>query len=372
MKKTWIALILCAALALTGCKAAVSQPSEPMKTPVQSGKEEGAQPNDYRPAIMVDGILYFDTGEYSDEARCGVMDGEITSTVPQTQLPTKDNESNFGKCEYQRWDENRIDVLIGDKWCIFKSEDAPAETTATLWIVDGAQDGYLMLAGNESGEIYYLNAKAQGVEIRLDGAAADASALKNGMKIKVKYSTALYTYPMTLSGNIQVDASSETTTKEQCAGQYDLCGLYLKALEDLWNTDTALNDSIESVSVDLSNAPGGLTDGQKDAIAWIFAARHQAECLTMTYSQLRDEGYLTAAENAGDASGKEPAMQWENGILFTVEAPEQAPSAEDGTLWFSVGKWRSPLGARRLENCKAEQDECGAWSDYQAGTQAAA
>lgn len=121
MKKIWIALFLCTALVLTGCKASVSQPSEPVKTPVPSG-EEGMQPNDYRLAIMVDGTLYFDTGECSSEARCGVMDGKISSTVPQTQLPAKDNESNFGKYEYQRWNETRIDVKIGDSWCIFQSE----------------------------------------------------------------------------------------------------------------------------------------------------------------------------------------------------------------------------------------------------------
>ena len=49
------------------------------------------------PMVMVDGNLYLDTGmESSVEARCGVMDGEITSSVDGTKKPTKDGESNFG------------------------------------------------------------------------------------------------------------------------------------------------------------------------------------------------------------------------------------------------------------------------------------
>jgi len=41
------------------------------------------------------------------DARCGTMDGEITSTVDGTEIPTEDNQSNFGSriqkilCFYQ-------------------------------------------------------------------------------------------------------------------------------------------------------------------------------------------------------------------------------------------------------------------------------
>ena len=41
---------------------------------------------------MVNGELYIDTGHESTvEARCGVMDGEITSEVDGSEKPTKDN-----------------------------------------------------------------------------------------------------------------------------------------------------------------------------------------------------------------------------------------------------------------------------------------
>lgn len=41
------------------------------------------------PMVMVDGKLYYDTGKESTvSARCGVMDGEITSTVDGSEIPT--------------------------------------------------------------------------------------------------------------------------------------------------------------------------------------------------------------------------------------------------------------------------------------------
>ena len=52
---------------------------------------------DLIPMVMVNGELYIDTGHESTvEARCGVMDGEITSEVDGSEKPTKDNQSNFG------------------------------------------------------------------------------------------------------------------------------------------------------------------------------------------------------------------------------------------------------------------------------------
>lgn len=47
--------------------------------------------------VMVNGTLYLDTGHESKiEARCGVMDGEITSQVDGNKQPSVDDQSNFG------------------------------------------------------------------------------------------------------------------------------------------------------------------------------------------------------------------------------------------------------------------------------------
>lgn len=78
------------------------------------------------PMVMVNGELYMDTGyDSTTEGRCGVMDGEITSTVDGTERPIKDNQSNFGKdIGYQYGTtEGTIEIYQNEKWRIFATED---------------------------------------------------------------------------------------------------------------------------------------------------------------------------------------------------------------------------------------------------------
>lgn len=71
-------------------------------------------------AVMVNGILYYYTGQKVELLRCGVMDGKIAETVPVTELPDKNDCSNFGtEYEYQYVDENHIDVVMEDSWIRF-------------------------------------------------------------------------------------------------------------------------------------------------------------------------------------------------------------------------------------------------------------
>ncbi len=74
------------------------------------------------PMVMAGGKLYYDTGKESTvTARCGVMDGKVTSTVDSTQTPTKDNQSNFGAgYEFQFGADGQIEVCINNKWFIFE------------------------------------------------------------------------------------------------------------------------------------------------------------------------------------------------------------------------------------------------------------
>ena len=57
-------------------------------------------------------------------ARCGVMDGEITSTVDGSEIPTKDNQSNFGTgFEYQYGADNTIEIFMNEKWIVFEQRE---------------------------------------------------------------------------------------------------------------------------------------------------------------------------------------------------------------------------------------------------------
>ena len=55
-------------------------------------------PDSYLPSIMIDGVLYHlsDKGETSGDVDPSAIQGEITSTVPLTQLPKEHGQANFG------------------------------------------------------------------------------------------------------------------------------------------------------------------------------------------------------------------------------------------------------------------------------------
>lgn len=53
----------------------------------------------------------------------------------------------------------------------------------TLCIVDGAETGNLVLAGETASDVYTLS--VEGITVYLDGEKADASVLEDGMKIDI-------------------------------------------------------------------------------------------------------------------------------------------------------------------------------------------
>ena len=87
-----------------------------------SKQEEADTMYDRIPMIRVNGKLYYDTGRESTiSARCGNMDGEITSTVDETEIPTEDNQSNFGSgFGYQYGADDTIEIYMNEKWFVFE------------------------------------------------------------------------------------------------------------------------------------------------------------------------------------------------------------------------------------------------------------
>lgn len=94
---------------------------------------------DYPAMIMVDGLLYYDSGEISNELRCGMMDGEITTVADD--VPVEDNQSNFGIGYGYQYGIDTIEVCIDDEWHIF----IPYES--------GKQDDWDSLSEQEKMEI---------------------------------------------------------------------------------------------------------------------------------------------------------------------------------------------------------------------------
>lgn len=83
--------------------------------------------NEVVPTVMVKGQYYYSTGKESDiSARCGVMDGEITSSVKQYELPNQNDESNFGSGYGYQYgiEEGQIEIYINEKWMVFQKEES--------------------------------------------------------------------------------------------------------------------------------------------------------------------------------------------------------------------------------------------------------
>lgn len=110
--------------AFSGGNAVSSAVASPSSAAGSGDETTGGQEEPPR-MVMVDGVLYADTGRLSQaEGRCGVMDGYLTSSVA-SGAPTRDDQSNFGTgYGYQLgFEEGTIEVCIGQDWVVF----APAE-----------------------------------------------------------------------------------------------------------------------------------------------------------------------------------------------------------------------------------------------------
>lgn len=123
MKKVWgLVLALVCVFSLAGCSPA-------------PGEEEKW---DLIPMVMVDGILYLDTGHTNTEQRkCGTPDGEIASQVDGSEKPAADGQSNFGTGYGYQYGarEGTIEIYMNEKWRIFATEEVRQAIQFPEWDV---------------------------------------------------------------------------------------------------------------------------------------------------------------------------------------------------------------------------------------------
>ena len=77
------------------------------------------------PMVMVDGALYYDTGEESSAAEDDhAADGKITSTVDGSETPTDNDQSNFGEgFAYRHTGDDTVEILMNGKWIVFEQRE---------------------------------------------------------------------------------------------------------------------------------------------------------------------------------------------------------------------------------------------------------
>lgn len=233
----------------------------------------------------------------------------------------------------------------------------------TLKIIDGAENGNLILVGTETNFVYTLD--TNGIEIMVDGKKTELKDLEDGMPIDVYYEGDFDNVPQKHDQPVDITSFCKSinghsigTERNPGGSLYDLSGLFLKVLEDLWETDEGLNGDIKYISIDLSKAPGELTDGEKSAISYIFAKAHNKQCLQLTFEELREQGYI-----------KKDELYWENGLLFSITDSMKAEEHYNGlrVIKFDAQKWRSGTGAYFFNDCSASWPQMGTWSDYNVG-----
>lgn len=107
---------------------------------------------EFTPMVMIGGKLYMDSGRKSDiDGRCGVMDGQITSSVAPEQRPTADDQSNFGTgLDYQIGAEpGTVEIFMNEAWEIFVPVEAGKGEAGTAAETDASGNRYWMTVGME-------------------------------------------------------------------------------------------------------------------------------------------------------------------------------------------------------------------------------
>lgn len=72
-------------------------------------------------AVMLEGVVYYDTCAISDTDPSAAPDGTITSAVDSDSFPSEDGQSNFGTGYAYRYGsaDGTVEVLIDGVWWIF-------------------------------------------------------------------------------------------------------------------------------------------------------------------------------------------------------------------------------------------------------------
>ena len=115
----WTAIAACLCVAATAAFVILNPPWG-QATPDSNADGQSVTESiaDYPAMIMIDGSLYYDSGETLSVSGPQNADGEITSSVEGE--PNQNNQSNFGTgYSYRRGTDNTIQVCIDGVWHLF-------------------------------------------------------------------------------------------------------------------------------------------------------------------------------------------------------------------------------------------------------------
>lgn len=210
------------------------------------------------------------------------------------------------------------------------------QETVTCVIVAGAGTDTITVAGEKCGvrELYVA-----GASVTVDSKTSALSDLKNGMTV-------------VFDGT---DAPASVSAESGNGDFNDIAGLYYKVITDLWTDDPGLNDSGDSLYLDLSAAPC-LDDNLKAALVYLTEKLTGKKTSAATWAELEEKGIFNREE-----------LCIEDGVYIGIKG-EQTSS---GKITFNAQKYVGGDGAIFFEDCKGERNRRGEWT-YKAGSLAIA
>lgn len=132
MKKCWLIVVVVLCFALIGCGTqtvgVIGGADGP--TAVYVSENDAQSQKESVRLVRTDGKLYYDSKEKSEtDARCGVMDGVLTQTAGEFEVPKGNSECNFsGPTGYQIGAAaGTIEIQEDDSWTVFKEISASSD-----------------------------------------------------------------------------------------------------------------------------------------------------------------------------------------------------------------------------------------------------
>ena len=187
-------------------------------------------------------------------------------------------------------------------------------------------DGETVLASAKNGSSYVYSLTFNDI-YELSGSQTDISSLSPGTILALsKDQIILETYPPQIKDTDALILGSEK----------DFLPVYLEAVLDIYEDDSALNDGITMIALDFSNI-SNITEAEKEALGLLIWENLGVETFQSDYETLVAEG-LIDGEN----------LYFPEGVLISIDYKEET---EDGFI-FDIQKWRSGLGAIFYNDCR--------------------
>lgn len=269
---------------------------------ISEHKTDSASTWDRIPMVMVDGVLYLDTGmESTAMARCGVMDGEITSQVDGSQEPTIDNQSNFGTGYGYQYGaiEGTIEINMNDKWWIFATEEArkeiqfPSEKTDMELMIDPIVP--VTVVNQITGEMNFVNSNQSVREIQTlissEWWAEGNPACDYDFKITVNGESYMYHSDCGTFADISADRCIELDENQQITMDR-LLSEANDVLDRFWLTIG--EDGVKSIEIKTAHSSGGCENA--DGSLFKKGDRIWLECLD-GYTDLRGVSFIALDED---------------------------------------------------------------------------